>query len=496
MWHTLSNDLTDHERFGFEHFHELTGPALQAILPSPEWVRLAKQVSVQESAVFHAVAAVGTMARGLTVLMHPSYARPVDLKLELEAARQYGKAISLLRRYVDKALAVSAVSTEPILLACLLCVCFEIFRGRNMAAMQHARQGWKIVEGCKTDESASPCGLFFRTLCQQDPDASALLHDKNRHHSDCCQFRLPDLPTAFLSVEEAGRCLAAIGQASEHFRYELLEAARTHPTMVNVNCFESEDASRLCLSACLSRIVPMSIAQQHRWRYLRQQNLRWHKSFTKLEQAVQSDGPEKKYLRLRIQYFYSNFCLATCRDTEESLTDRFGSEFQSTLDIIERFLELKTLGSSKQQESSALKNSMFFGSSVLPCLGLIAYKCRDPVQRRRALSMLFTANKREGLEDSGSMGYYAQAVAELEQQRSIMIPHDGLESHQPMLPREQARFCDVVTIGVGARGIFRLLCARYVQHAGQEIRIEMTEYEGGAVPLRQTRKYNFDVDVG
>jgi hypothetical protein len=136
--------------------------------------------------------------------------------------------------------------------------------------------------------------------------------------------------------------------------------------------------------------------------------------------------------------------------------------------MVEQYLAVVDRNSSVIQTSSTHEQpnqSMFFGFSILPTLHLIAHKCRDPQLRRRALHLLFTAQKQEGLKFSGALGMYAASTMEIEEHRALLLAQQSPEwdgqSLQLVLP-EQARIADCVVTGQGARGIYKLACARYV----------------------------------
>jgi hypothetical protein len=396
---------------------------MQTLLPSSDWVPAALQMSLQCPTIFHAITATGTMARALTVLIHSTFPRPILYELSNEAVRQYGKAIKVLRQHVDRAVSAST-AIEPILLACLLCVCFESFRGRKSAAIYHARLGWKILQDKSTnlDMKRSPSMLFFNTIFPQNAGAHALFDDKEHHDSGCCTAD-PSLPShAFGSVEEAASHLAIVAKHSEHFRTELLQLAKA--TVVGITQFHGLDyESSFCLATCLSRTINISNVHRSRFEQLKMSPVQWKSAYTPHEASFADEDPEGNLI-LRIKYFYSMFALATCRDSDEVLSDRFMDDFKDALDSVEQYLAVVDRRSSVIQTSSTHKQpnrSMFFGFSILPTLHLTTHKCRDPLLRRRALHLLFTAQKQEGLEYSGALGMYATSAIEIEEHRAILL---------------------------------------------------------------------------
>jgi hypothetical protein len=499
-WASLASDLSDYEVHGFRHFQILTAPAMEMMLPSSNWIPVALQMSTQHPAIFHAITATGTLARALTVLIHPSFPRPVLHDLAEEAVRQFRKAIRVLRAYVDRAI-TSSVAIEPILLACLLCVCFEAFRGRKSAAIHHDRLGWNIVKDYSrtSNTSCSPSATFLNSIYPQHAGAYALFDDKEHHDFDCCLEHRGALPYAFDSVEEATNSLMVLTKHAEHFRAELLQLAKAYIARTAKLHGLSDEVS-FCLAACLSRSISMADLQQSRMEQLKAAHMQWRRTYTSYQETTAAvDGDA--HLILRIRFFYSAFALTTCRDTEEMLTDRFVDGFKDTLDCIERYLSVvngKITGTQRLSPDRQPNRSTFFGFSILPALHLIAHKCRKPQLRSRALHILSTAHKQEGLEYSGTLAMYAKAVAEVETRRGADIAQqrpgcDSQYSQSIALP-EEARLSDCVTTGQGARGIFRLTCVRYVNgemEAKKEL--ELMQYEGGTVPLRMLSSWKLAI---
>lgn len=488
-WAGLTSGLSDHERHGFRHFQVLTAPAMQLMLPCSDWIPVALQMSAQHPAIFHAIAATGTLARALTVLIHPSFPRPVLHELADEAVRQFRKAIRVLREYVDRAVSYS-VAIEPILLACLLCVCFEAFRGRKTAAVNHARLGWNIVKDYSTSMATnhSSSTAFFDFLYPQRAGAHALFDDKEHHDSDCCVTHRIAPPNVFSSIKEATDCLNNLVKAAEHFRTELLQLAKAHVAHV-ARPHALRDEVSFCLAACLSRTVTISDHHRLRLEQLRVAHVQWQRAYTSCYGTLAEIDIETD-LMLRIRYFFTNFALATCRDSDEMLTDQFMDDFKDALDCIEQYLTVAKRKMSEKDHSSddsQSNRSMFFGFSILPALHLVTHKCRVPQLRSHALHILSTAHKQEGLEYSGILAMYARAAAEVEERRGAALAQRrielGLQPLRSTFP-EEARIADCVTTGQGTRGIFRLTCTRYLQEATETKELELTQYEGGAVPLR------------
>lgn len=437
------------------------------------------------------------VARALTVLIHPSFARPVLHDIAVEAARHYRKAIKVLREYVEQAV-LAPVAIEPILLACLLCVVYEAFRGRKSAAIDHARLGWKIVKdySSHTEMKSSPSVTFFRSFSLQNAGAFALFDDKEHHDSDCCLGNQMSQPDVFDSLMEATNSLNMLVKLAEHFRSDLLHLAKAYLARIT-RLYERTDEASFCLSTCLSRTVAISDLQRSHLQHLQAAHKQWNNAYTRYQATVSTEDPESSLI-LRIRYFYSNFTLRTCRDVEELHTDQFMDEFRDALDLTEQYLAVaeRNFSSSRQPNQKGV-----FGFSVLPTLHVIAHKCRDPVLRRRAIHILSTAQKREGLEHSATLALYAKAAVDIEECRAdSMRPHSTAldeEILHLMLP-EQARIADCVTMAQLAPrdiGIVRMTCARYLHDGSGHKRIELMRYEAGTVPVRLCSTWYFDLGI-
>lgn len=434
-------------------------------------------------------------ARALTVLVHPSFPRPLLHDLAGEAARQYRKTIKVLRQYVEQAV-LAPVAIEPILLACLLCVVFEAFRGKKSAAVDHARLGWRIARdrASYTEMQSSPSVMFFRSFSLQHAGAFALFDDKEHHDSDCClgyQFSQPDV---FDSLSDATNRLNMLVKLAEHFRSDLLHLAKAYLARIT-RLHDQTDLASFCLSTCLSRTIAISESQRSHWEDLRAAHKQWKLAYSLYAAIVPTDDLESSLI-LRIKYLYSNFILATCRDSGELHSDQFMHDFKDALDATEQYLSVarNNFSSSHQPNSKGV-----FGFSVLPTLHVIAHKCRDPQLRRRAIHILSTAQKREGLEHSSTLALYAKAAVDIEEFRALSMAAQSTDvdgQTVPMILPEQARIADCVTMAQLAPrelGVVKMTCARYLHGDSGPKQIELTQYEAGAVPLRLCSTWVFDL---
>ncbi|KAK4629763.1 Aspercryptin biosynthesis cluster-specific transcription regulator [Fulvia fulva] len=491
MWINLPSDLSDVERHGYQFFLINTAPVMQLTMPVPQWVLtviLALQVGPAEPAVFYASAALGTMQRAIPALMHTSFLRPLDADLHELATRQYVKAMSSLRTLIRNA-DTDTSATRLVLIVCMLCTSFEVFRSRHSAAMDHTRRGCRIA--IEQGDALGAQGDIWRMAAVTNllkvsavATATGAMPDgqKEDHDSQCCSEYRVMPSTNFETVDEAARSLHALSRMSEHLRSELLELARSRLRSVPSVCGLSQGA-QYCLATCLSRTIPISNNQSLRLTQLNKAHARWLSSYDEITADGLVEGTRLHPL-LPIKHFFSSFTLSQCRNTVEECTD-----FGDILDLIEQYTAMTNEEPTGFPPGPTMPyaeriDSFSMGANVLPALDLICYKCREPTIRPRALTLMFNIRRREGLDHSETLGIHALVTAEIEKDRALRLTG----SHADI--SADARFCDVVHAGSETLGVYHVFCARYVADGSGEIEVE--EYGAGAVPLRLLAVLNMD----
>jgi hypothetical protein len=132
-----SLDLTDHERYAFDHFRLVTAGHLHLDTPRAKVIHLVLRLSL-ERPVFHAIAALGSIHRCLVQNV-------VTPGQDFDAIRQYGKAISSLQRYIEEASPRNTVGIGPVLCACILLAACDMVKNDDAAAYSHLQFGWRIL---------------------------------------------------------------------------------------------------------------------------------------------------------------------------------------------------------------------------------------------------------------------------------------------------------------------------------------------------------------
>ena len=500
------DNFTSDERDAFDFFLRKTAPPLWSISPAKGWVQLALQFSHKEPAVFYAIVAVGTIANENDHIQHYTLVSPAYATKREPALRQYCKAMASLQKYINGAI-VHQANMEPVLLCCVLFMCFELLQGKDLLALSHLRLGRRAIQnsGGLGDHEESTYTTALKAASQEV--TKELLYTFERLESESIDLgpgnlavpeddkesfkrAPPRLPAYFSSVEHAKAVLDDLVASTSRFRMELLRLAEDRIATTGYN--SPEQALRYCVLHCMSRTVDTGPDHQINCRQseLIHSHRVWLAMFARLE-GTQESLPTRSLILMQIQHFVSTFNLATSRETLESSTDRFEDEYVRILDLIDDYLrgtQLSARSPSPQPEPhmgwTEPQRSFSIGLAVLPALYLICLKCRFLALRNRALALLRNADRREGRQWSGELATYGESLINLEMERAETLHGGKCESiglNTDEIP-EAARFLDVVIDGRGFRDI-RIVCGRYQHERDGEL--ELVEYSGsGSPPLR------------
>ncbi|RDW63689.1 hypothetical protein BP6252_11234 [Coleophoma cylindrospora] len=195
------------ERRCFEHFRHRAVPELLGYDRGPGfWNGLVLQLSQCSPAVMHAMLALSTLYE----VLHTPTAKESTENGRL-FLQQYNKAIRLLCS------PQSTESVESILSCCILFICLENFRGNHEIALNHLRNGlkilhdWRLKEGLLASERSiqEVIVCIFRRL---DIQATTFLDSRKPELDITLAFGGPTQPycystESFANLHEAKICL-------------------------------------------------------------------------------------------------------------------------------------------------------------------------------------------------------------------------------------------------------------------------------------------------
>jgi hypothetical protein len=484
------------DRRAYDYFLKVSLDEIGSTSPTGDaWVRIAIQHS-EIKHVFHAMAAVGMAHASARRISHFTLLRFVQ-KADLEAAmRQYGKAVSALQTYVAEVMQDRA-AVEPVLLACMLLVCYEVMVDQKGTIANHYRVGRRILDqrleavSCQSSSASSMDTLKHLAAALKSHgrggDYYWSEYEKAIASPSSTQPSLSrPLPAMFTSFVEADVHLEAIAKLGEETRIEMVQLAQLQVRQMHGDALDPDVS--FCLASSLSKSIALSSNLQRRLHEVTQAHLYWLHMLQKYI-SEQASASSPILLLTQVRYFASWLVISTCRETREVTLDRFETQCIRILDLAAGYLQHISSNELPTRPPHLRKPiGLSFEGGILLALHLVACKCRSTAVRRRAVHLLMGADRLEGTWHSGVIGLTVGSAADVEEQRARAL-HGSLaptlgDLTSDQVP-EEARFADCVVKGdPGSPPSFSLACARYLH--GQDGLIEVSEYAGvvDVAPIR------------
>jgi cholestenol delta-isomerase len=369
--------LNELEAGSFEFFRAESIPQTNRLADSSFWNQYVLQIAHEESAVRHGIIALGALQRTYDFR---------DVKAPTVAVSNYSKALNEAKDLVERA-TVTGDHTK-VLVCALLFHCIETMLGDHVSAKTHLRGGLRLLydkgqPGGEVGESIT--NTFWRL--------------------DFQAMTFWDVSAPYEFIPQTGERLRAIAVPS---RFKSLNHAANnlmgllHWMFYKFDLFPEE-----------SWLVPEShttyLAEIKRSRASIDV---WYYTFEdyKSKHGTHEIEFRQKCALLKIYYLLASIQLRHSRIEPETEWDLFLPDFIQLLDLAEEF-------TAAESKIFAKGVASFEVGIVIP-LFETAMRCRDPIQRRRALNLLRSSNRREGVWDS--IG--AAAVAE----RAITVEEEGL----------------------------------------------------------------------
>lgn len=174
---------------------------------------------------------------------------------------------------------------------------------------------------------------------------------------------------------------------------------------------------------------------------------------------------QSAHLLAQIQAFCLWHEVSFWREPNEMLQDRFEEQFSYILGLCERYVELHRNGSPPNTPSSdsdsqgwpifthqsfyshsltsagPTRPAFSLGTGLVPCIFIIAFKCRKSTIRRRAVQLVRSINL-TGVFDAYCVASFCQTIIDIEESyaRQDLPGKDEFQSHE--IPRE-ARLLEV-----------------------------------------------------
>ena len=385
---------------GLDFFHHNLAAKLDGQFDSEFWSKLVLQLSHSEPAIKHAVSAVSVIHRDVESSMNsPSgytAANPAASK-EWNAAMQ-----ALSSRILSK-----PNSNLVPLVCCLIFTCIEFMKGNVDSALVHIQSGFKIL-------------AMVRSTIQAEGDENTTYSDEDikaiEEHIVPMFSRLNALCTLFGRVTPP--VLAIANDAGETL-HNLADARQ--------RLYEAMDPAIRFIRSAGRRAEGFELTMDDFAEQIKLQNAldTWRTEFEDLiDRLKRTDKPanQEAVSLLLVQFLVVHTWLAVCTTAEETAIDSYNPAFLELIECAEHVVN-------SYKESGKLQ-PVSFDMQVIGPLYYTTVKCRDPTLRRRALSLLKLAPRREGLWNAHHAFVTARRVIELE---------EGVDRNAQGLPAESGR---------------------------------------------------------
>ncbi|OPB36156.1 hypothetical protein A0O28_0109310 [Trichoderma guizhouense] len=365
--------------------------------PNETWRKTLMFFSQTVPSVRYAAIALALVNRGY--LDRDSRDRMHQLSPNKDALFYYNRAIQLL---LNQESGDSDETTAITLLVCYLFTCFDHLAGNYIQAMKHLRGGVELSRNI--DKS-----IFNNIKTYNDTKSSAVhtlilqvTRQIRRLDTQAATFLVDwtpiDVQNPFIAnLQPSNNAFRSLDQAADHLQ---ILVAR----VMGLRNAEQE----MVFTGETPPPPPPSIKDD-----ILQQLEKWSNLFENMLQQGNSHETDTEAYPLipllRLQYTITWTLLSSCGSGREMEYDKFLPQFQQCVALA------NDLVAAHERYSGSLKPTFTPEIGVLPVLYIIGVKCRHPVVRREALSILRRQPIREAIWDSISTARVVERVIEIEE---------------------------------------------------------------------------------
>ncbi|KAL1997883.1 hypothetical protein VTN02DRAFT_508 [Thermoascus thermophilus] len=408
---------TREERQYVELFCSQTSRVMSGFFSSDLWNQLLPQLSYSQPAIRHAIAAVGAIHERF--LHAPSLPAPsARSQNETFALQQYSKAIEHLIGRPPS----SEQSLDLTLVTCCLFVCLEMLRGNSGQALNHLEAGLRIL--CRRQKTR----FEWSHHRSRPTDGSGAVFEQELSHLFArfnLQLSLFGRPLAPFEPS-SGDSIAPDTSRRDVALSGILEARHSLDRLMN-------KALRFIRSAAdQTNPIPYRMLRQEQFDISRELN-DWSDAFEdlmrRLTRRARKELDPRGPLLLRIHHLTSKIWLETgltaevaTWDTADVMAwDRHLADFETIVSHAALVLNNSSEESGRAYEVETTDNFCLDMGVILP-LYRVATKCRHPITRRKAIDLLSTHPRQEGLWDSRCCAKVGEAVMTVEEARLSSLP--------------------------------------------------------------------------
>ena len=450
---TLVFENEDEYRY-FVLFRDRAAAEIVPYFDSEAWYRLILQVCSVPS-IRHAVVAIGALYQ--TSLASNSLSkRHVGLDdrsgdpntHHKTAIVQYSRAI----KDMHNATAIGAQDLRTTLITCLVIVCFEAFHGNYALTNAQIQTGIALIREWKAkqpDAEQHPLGFsspapdviedyLIQTFVRLDIHTTSFCDPRPLDFKESLRHegteRIRNMPRCFTDVNEARNYIDLIYRRWQHTA-DILEAARRDsiqsesssvnpssppmvlsmlPSVPGAKASLSEEVpTRADVEAKISRQTSINIAE----------HLQWKSAFEAMLKRPNQDRNSVGVKILTLHFKISYVAMMPRSSNDELTWDAYTGEMEDIITLSKEILE------SLHGEDRSPKFTLDFG--VIVGLYMVGLKCRISSMRRRAITLLLSYPRREGIWDSILAGKLCENVRQMEEEylENNQVPEWARISH-------------------------------------------------------------------
>ena len=391
------------ERRSVAYFHDHVAPILSGQFDKQFWSVLVAQLGQRESAVRLALASIGMLFESMEmrVNIHSTLHSPVqDLgQQQKHAIKTYNKALAAARGQ----LAETRETKQLAILTCVLFICIEFLLGRSVVALALLKQGVQLLESSKSGSLeqqprfSSPNNTDADDLFGPCFDRLKLLSALHGQPFNVSPSKIvkpvpgTDTSSVVKFLEQVRQALFVMDIRGHKLLF-LVQRARS----------QAEPAHAATVADCLKPDQDQ----------LRKDLLQWYSQLQLFISRHDLSHDDKMAIsQLLVYYYTSEIWVSTCLETTEVLFDEHLVDFTLIIRHAKRVLEHW----SRVYHTITSKVAFTFELGMIPPLYYTAMKCRHPLLRREAVSLLERCPVREGPWNSKETTLVAQRVILLEE---------------------------------------------------------------------------------
>ncbi|KAH8653927.1 hypothetical protein BGZ60DRAFT_533025 [Tricladium varicosporioides] len=385
-----------HRSFSF--FVQRTSPQLAGFFGSDFWERLVLQTAYHEPAVRHAVVAVGTL--------HELFERQTVMTdtSKAFALEQYNLAIKDLLFPQPQG---GTRGVDVCLITCILFICFENMQWHHASAGSHIRSGTKLLREAIYDErngitQHQTLKSKILTNSYASPEVLARifagLDSQTTLVVDRDKFKLHEKAFSGVTYDDVSLSFSTIEEAKNIFEYGRSLFINNHAIQLSCDPVNPHVTFEAHINRCATLLSKFLLALQN---------------FAELKRPFLTQKEDIAISVLRLHTLSANVSLHV-----EHLPPNYPPQWDKVISQTKEILVLGEkiiLSTASSNNYGAQITSFCLDMGIIIPLYTVASQCQDPSIRRKAIALLRSTSRQEGLWNSLLVAKAAERIMEIEE---------------------------------------------------------------------------------